>query len=369
LTYTITVTNFGPSTATSIVLSDPVPAGASFVNGTTTQGSAPVLANGIVTCNLGAMGSNATATVTITVQPQSAGTLTNIATVTNSAGLDWRSANNSAQVTTLINPAADLGISHIPSPASTLVLSNVTFTVTVTNRGPSTATGVVVTDSMPSGLAIVSIQVPAGTSASQANGVVTWNLNNMLNGASGTMSILTLANVDGSFNSTASVTSQITDLNPNNSANAAVTITPNPNAPLLKITRTGSNVVLSWSTNAIGYSLQSKTNFSASSQWIGLTNVPVRVGNQWFVTNTISATSSVYRLVKTLPTLSAIPAGSKVVITWPATAPPVGTLKTAPSLSAPITWSTVGGSPVLVGSNWYLTNTIAANNAFYRLFY
>src|SRR5213594_3039650 len=113
-----------------------------------------------------------------------------------------------------------------------------------------------------------------------------------------------MGRLDGSFNGSASVSSQITDLNSNNTVNAAVTITPNPNAPLLKISRTGSSVVLSWSTNAIGYSLQAKPNFSASSQWTGLTNVPVRVGNQWYVTNTISGTSSVYRLVKTLPTLS-----------------------------------------------------------------
>jgi uncharacterized repeat protein (TIGR01451 family) len=368
-TYTLNVTNFGPSVATSSMVTDTLPPGTTFVSATSTQGGPPTQANGIVTCNLGTLGSNGTASVTITVAPMNAGTITNTATVTNSAGFDSNLANNSAQATTLVNAAADMGISNVAAPASTLVTSNVTFTITVTNRGPSTATGVVVTDSLPPGLSVVSIQSPPGSSTALANGVVTWNLNNMFNGASATMSILAQAMLDGSFNNAASVTSQITDLNPNNTANAAFTITPNPNAPLLKITRTSSSIILSWSTNAIGYSLQSKTNFSASSQWSGVTNVPVQLGNQWTVTITINRASSVYRLVKILPTLTAIPAGSIVIVTWTATAPPSGTLKAARSLTAPVSWSTVGGTPVLVGSNWYLTNTVAANNAFYRLFY
>src|SRR5439155_4773374 len=129
-----------------------------------------------------------------------------------------------------IKPAADLGISQIASPSSTLLVSNVTFTLTVTSRGPSTAPGVAVTASLPSAFAIISIQAPPGSASSQANGVVTWNLNSMVNGASATFSVLAQANLDGNFNSAASVASQITDLNPNNTANAAVTVTPNPNA-------------------------------------------------------------------------------------------------------------------------------------------
>src|SRR5213076_2793833 len=51
---------------------------------------------------------------------------------------------------------ADLGITKTASPPTPTLGQNVTFTVTVTNNGPDTATGVVVTDLLPAGLTYVS---------------------------------------------------------------------------------------------------------------------------------------------------------------------------------------------------------------------
>src|SRR6266702_1026233 len=106
LIYTVLVTNLGPSTTTNVVLTDPLPPGTVFVSTTSSQGTSSQ-SNGIVTCNLGSLVSNATATVAITVRPSGAGTITNTASVT-SAAADPISANNSASVVTTVVLSAPL---------------------------------------------------------------------------------------------------------------------------------------------------------------------------------------------------------------------------------------------------------------------
>jgi len=191
----------------------------------------------------------------------------------------------------------------------------------------------------------------------------------MPNGASATLSVLAQANIDGTFTNSASVTSTTVDLNPNNSANATVTVTANGEAILLKITRAGTTVILSWSTNAAGYSLQSKPNLSAGASWTAVTNVPVQIGSQFFVTNTIGTTSSFYRLVRTLPVLTVLQSDTKLVLSWPATASPSGTLKRTSDLISPIAWNTVTSSRVLIGNSSFVTNPLPTGPALYQLFY
>src|SRR5262249_28203740 len=195
----------------------------------------------IVTANIASLASNATATITVTVTPLAAGTITNSAVV--SSGLtDPFPGNNSASVVTTVNPAADLAITHSASPSSIPVLSNTTFTIVVTNRGPSPAPNVVVSDAFPPAFTFVS----ATPIATFANGYVTWSLGTLANGQSATLTLVARAMQDGTFANSATVTAGITDLNPNNTANASVTVTSNADAPVLKITRVGNNVVLSW---------------------------------------------------------------------------------------------------------------------------
>ena len=63
LTYTISVTNFGPSSASSVVVTDTLPAGVTFV-GTTGSG---VNNSGIVNWSLGTLTNGQTSNVTVTV--------------------------------------------------------------------------------------------------------------------------------------------------------------------------------------------------------------------------------------------------------------------------------------------------------------
>jgi uncharacterized repeat protein (TIGR01451 family) len=100
MTYTLTVTNGGPETASDVVVTDTLPATVTYVSATPSQGSCAEAA-GVVTCNLGMILSEASATVSIVVRPTQAGVITNTASVASSAG-DLDASDNTASVDTNI---------------------------------------------------------------------------------------------------------------------------------------------------------------------------------------------------------------------------------------------------------------------------
>lgn len=60
----------------------------------------------------------------------------------------------------------------------------------------------------------------------------------------------------------------------------------------------GNDLVLSWSTNASGFNLQSTHQLTPATTWVDVTNAPVLRGAQWAVTNTFSGSAQFYRLRK-----------------------------------------------------------------------
>ncbi len=105
LTYTITITNHGPTaTATSVSLTDTLDANTSFVSAVPNQGSCSQTGT-TVTCSLGNVTQTTPATVVITVIPTATGTINNTASIT-AAEPDPSAANNSAAQSTVINAAA-----------------------------------------------------------------------------------------------------------------------------------------------------------------------------------------------------------------------------------------------------------------------
>ncbi len=66
--------------------------------------------------------------------------------------------------------------------------------------------------------------------------------------------------------------------------------------PLLTIISSGANVVLTWPTDAAGFTLQSTTNLVSPVVWSTVSPAPVVVNGQNAVTNPVSGTKKFYRL-------------------------------------------------------------------------
>ena len=159
-TYTIVVTNTGPSPVTAASVTDvfPVALVAPTWTCTADAGSSCAAASGTgnlaTTVTLEA-GDRATFTVTGLIASSALGSLDNTATVAAPAGAtDPVPANNTATSSVPLAPSAALQITKA-GPASAVAGTSLVYTITVTNAGPSDATSVTLTDVTPPGLTFV----------------------------------------------------------------------------------------------------------------------------------------------------------------------------------------------------------------------
>ncbi|HEX4950055.1 MAG TPA: SBBP repeat-containing protein [Blastocatellia bacterium] len=106
-TYTITAANNGPSPATGVRISDTLPTGVSFVSATSSQGSC-AHNNGVVTCTLGALDKQKSATITLIVTPTVAGKLNHTVTI-SSNDPDNNQTNNRAVLEATVSTQPSLG--------------------------------------------------------------------------------------------------------------------------------------------------------------------------------------------------------------------------------------------------------------------
>ena len=186
LSYTISVTNFGPSTAGSVVVTDTLPAGVTYVSA-----SGGGVANaGVVTWSVGALTNSQTTNLTLIVTAPVSGSLTNVATVSTPTGDPVLTNNVTAPVVTGVTPVTDIIVLNV-GPGSVVAGTTYTNVISVTNAGPSTATNVVVVDTLPNGVTVTN-SYPTLAAGSGTNFTVTYtapgsgSLTNAATGTSGT---------------------------------------------------------------------------------------------------------------------------------------------------------------------------------------
>ncbi|MCO5316558.1 MAG: DUF11 domain-containing protein [Solirubrobacterales bacterium] len=182
-TYTFSVTNNGPDAGTGVTVTDTLPSGISFVSSGDCSAAGQDL-----TCAVGALAAGQSKTLTVTVKAANSvtGDVVNTANVTGNQP-DPNPNDNTSTVTTPTQIKADLGVVKTKlSPAEVKTGDTVTWQIVATNHGPSNATGVVVTDTLPSGVTDVTTDNNACTVS-----VPTINcaVGNLANGASVTIKV------------------------------------------------------------------------------------------------------------------------------------------------------------------------------------
>ncbi len=242
VTFTLSLINNGPNTATGVVISDPLPSGLSFVSASPGQGSCGSSGQ-TVTCDLGALGAGGATVVTITanVAASTAGaTLRNTATASANEPVA-RPENLTAQasITPVAGPAttADLALTKTVNHATGRTGQALTYTITVTNHGPATSQSPTVTDAFSAHVSVRSVHTSSGSC--KHNHTITCTLASMASGASDTITIVAKPTSVGELRNTASVTSPTPDPDPaNNSAHVTTKVRPGPAA--LRLTKTAS---------------------------------------------------------------------------------------------------------------------------------
>ena len=126
---------------------------------------------------------------------------------------------------------ADLAIVHAPVPDPVAVGQALTYTLWVTNRGPSAATGVVAVDQLPDGASVLGVNSP-GSRSTWGGGFVTCDLGTVAQGESLTIAITVTLGSPGNFANTAVVRGDQEDPDgSNNMSSSVVTAMVPPVAP------------------------------------------------------------------------------------------------------------------------------------------
>ena len=231
LTFTLAVTNDGPSDARQVQVTDDLPAGLTFVSADG-DGWTCAEAARVVTCDLaGPLGAGDDASpvsLVVTVEPGAYPGVDNTAAV-DSATPETDDSDNTSTDHVIVPPLVDLAISKSHRDP-VRVGRQATYLLTVVNRGPTADPGPVrVTDPLPDGLTFVSA-TGDGWDCSEAKGTVSCvDADGLAAGERSTIRLVVTVEASAypSVVNVVSVTSDAEDTDPaNNTATDPATVQP-----------------------------------------------------------------------------------------------------------------------------------------------
>jgi uncharacterized repeat protein (TIGR01451 family) len=167
------------------------------------------------------------------------------------------------------------------------------YTITVTNSGSVDATGVFLTNTVPTGLTLVSVIWDSGV-CSRAGNVLSWQIGNLAVGVATRLTVTATADGEGSFTNTIVFGGSP----PLSTVVQTPIITVTPKRPVLSITSEGGTLMLQWPVSPEGYSLQSATNLAPATEWRSVTATPWTIGGMKLLLVTPTADAQYYRLKK-----------------------------------------------------------------------
>ncbi|MEX6690591.1 NosD domain-containing protein [Danxiaibacter flavus] len=207
--FTITLSNKGPETATGIAVKDLSSKGLVFNKVIASAGSFDIT-TGIWTVSQ--LTAGASETLMINATTMIPGTLTNTAEVAASDqpdpdsspdnGISTEDDQSSVNVKSLQTTQADLELSLTASTLQAAPGDQVTITGILFNRGPATATNIILSEIAPAGLTFNAVKISAGTYTA-SNG--TWKINHLFKGAKAYITITATVTQTGNITNTAEV--------------------------------------------------------------------------------------------------------------------------------------------------------------------
>ena len=381
--YTIVVTNNGPSSVPNATVSDPVPAKLTNVTWmcTASAGSSCGAASGTGSINATVSlqpGGTATFVVAGTVAASATGMLDNTVTVAPPASVtETTPGNNSATDSDTIQVTADLTISKTNNATSSIPGAQTSYTVVVTNNGPGAVTGAIVTDTLPAQLTNASwtCAASAGSSCQAASG--TGSINTIVNlGINGTATFTITATISatatGTLTNSASVAvpTGATDPNPNN--NTAIdtdTLTPQADLSILKTLNT--NPVTAG--GPVKYTIDVTNNgpSAVSGATVNDTLPPQMLNASWTCTATAGSSCGAAGGTGNInTTVNLLPAGKATfVINATIATDATGTLVNSATVTAPPTTpdptpgngSSTSTTPIIPSADLRITKTASPN--------
>ena len=230
ISYTIAVTNNGTADASSVSLTDALPAGTTFVSFQQNSGPAFNCTTGAtINCSIASLtvGSSASFTLTAKIGSGATGSISNTANVSSTTP-DNNSGNNSSTAPTTVTTSADLSVVKMGPAGPVATGFDVVYNLSVANAGPSDAASVTLTDVLPAGTTFVSMNQTSGPAFNcSGTTTVTCTIGTLINGASAAFQ-LTLHNTvtaGTTLSNTATIGSTTPDPNTaNNSSTAGVTV-------------------------------------------------------------------------------------------------------------------------------------------------
>jgi uncharacterized repeat protein (TIGR01451 family) len=172
---------------------------------------------------------------------------------------------------------ADLAVSQTAAPDPVTVGSLLTYTITVTNRGPKGAANVLLTDTLPAGVQFVSAE-PSQGSWSHIGGNVICSVGLLADAAAATVTILVTPAAAGSITNQVTVTTATLDSDiSNNSSSRTTTVLPPPGLSSTFVPAL-NNVIIAWPRSASNFVLQVTGDLRPRISWANVTNAPVVVG-------------------------------------------------------------------------------------------
>lgn len=232
--YILSAINNGPDTAYGVVVTDTLPPGLVPQEVTASPVGAGTISGNTVTVHIGTMHPNDRVQITIRVLPTVADAFQNTASITGDGTVpDPNPGNNTATAITTVEPAADLGITKTASAATAVVGDTLTYTVTVTNYGPSAASTVVVTDRLPTTVTILSIAASQGSGCTPlGSNEYLCQLGTLPAGDAATVTITVRPDETGFICNSATVSSGTADPNPGNNDASLCTYVKRPEIDL-----------------------------------------------------------------------------------------------------------------------------------------